>query len=114
MTLEQLRAGLMEKTGLQIAYDHFDIKDAPEPPYLALRETDGVNQWADNAVWSRSGTYELDLLVKKKSPKLEQTVMQALNEMNVVWGKLGKSSKMTTGSFFCHMKLKEEFSSERN
>ena len=106
MTLEQLRAGLMEKTGLQIAYDNFDIKDAPEPPYLALRETDGVNQWADNAVWSRSGTYELDLLVKKKSPKLEQTVMQALNEMNVVWGKIGEEFDDDDGLFFLSYEVK--------
>ena len=57
MTLEEL-AGMLEKTGIPFAYDHFAEGESPDPPFICYLLPGSDNFAAENAIiWACQGDW---------------------------------------------------------
>ena len=68
---------MIQRTGYPVAYDHFD--SAPPMPYILYRVTGTRNFSADNGVFFRADSIDVELYTKKKDPTAEKKLEMALN-----------------------------------
>ena len=77
MTLTEL-ATLLEQANIPVAYNHF--KDAQELPFICYLETDSDNLIADNKVYHKVITVDIELYTEDKDEQLEQILENILND----------------------------------
>ena len=83
LTLEIIKETLEKKTGIPVAYHHYE--DAHAFPYIAYEVTEQDNYFADGVVYAEVVTVQVDLYTKTKNPQLERKVKDALSELDLAW-----------------------------
>lgn len=84
MNLEKL-IEILKTTGFEVAYDHFQMDEPPQIPYLTVEVTNTDNAYADNTVWATIAHYEVQLCNNKKDPNAEKKLTDVLNANNICW-----------------------------
>ena len=75
--------GLLQSTGLPVAYHHFE--EPPNPPYIVYL-TDGSNNFsADNKVYAKFNTYRVELYTTKKDIISETKVEDVLDSAEMFY-----------------------------
>lgn len=99
---------LLEQTGLPVAYAHFPIKEAPPPPYIAVRQTNSENFNADNIVYKKIYWYEIELCTKLKEPQIENMITDLFDLNKIPWEKTDEGFVESDGLFSIFFEIKKE------
>lgn len=86
MTFTQFKEMLGE-TGLDNTYYSWPENEAPQLPYLVWYLPNSENFAADDSVYQRIDTLNVELYTETKNFDLEQTVEAVLNRWEMVWEK---------------------------
>ncbi len=84
MTLTEF-ATQLEKSGLPVAYEHFDEQDAPKMPFICYAEIGSNNFMADSKVYMPIKRVEVQLFTSNKDLDAEKDLEDALSEFS--WNK---------------------------
>lgn len=74
---------LLETLNIPVAYDHFDNNKTIQPPFIAYRETSPDLFNADDIVYFRPYTFEIELVTSKKDVALEKRIEGLLTQNNI-------------------------------
>ena len=77
--------GLLETTGLPVAYHHF--KTPPEPPYIVYLFAYSINFGADNKVHKEIPNYQVELYTTIKDPASEKLLEDLFDAIDIYWEK---------------------------
>ncbi|ALX50467.1 hypothetical protein [Lentibacillus amyloliquefaciens] len=80
MTLKEL-VSILRQSGYPVAYSHFD--NPQEFPYITYLTALSNNFHADDSVYQKVDTVQIELYTDKKDLQAENTVEQLLNENNL-------------------------------
>ena len=94
MTLTEL-ATLLEQSNIPVAYNHF--KDAQELPFICYIDQASDNLIADNKVYHKVVTVDIELYTEDKDEQLEQTLETILNDNGLPYN--------NGGSFLLNQKI---------
>ena len=86
MTLEEL-AGMLEKTGIPFAYDHFAEGESPDPPFICYLLPGSDNFAADGRVYFRISEVRVELYTDRKNPEAEAEVETVLDNAGIFYNK---------------------------
>ena len=86
MTLEEL-AGMLEKTGIPFAYDHFAEGESPDPPFICYLLPGSDNFAADGRVYFRISEVRVELYTDRKNPEAEAEVETVLYNAGIFYNK---------------------------
>ena len=86
MTLEEL-AGLVRKTGIPSAYDHFAEGESPDPPFITYLLPGSDNFAADGKVYFRITEVHIELYTDEKNPEVEALVETVLDAHGIFYDK---------------------------
>lgn len=81
---------LLKTLEIPVAYDHFVTEKntpAPEPPFIAYRESSPEIFKADGKAYYRPYNYDIELVTEKKDVALEKTIEDLLTENNIPYDK---------------------------
>lgn len=78
MTQKEI-TGLLESTGLPVAYLAFPENDAPPLPFICYLYGNSDNFSADGIVYHRTDRVMVELYTKTKQPQYERVVEEALS-----------------------------------
>lgn len=76
---------LLESTGMKVAYHSFTAP--PPPPYLLYLFDNSDNLGADNKVYHKDNSWNIELYTKKKDPAAEAKVEAVLDAAEIYWEK---------------------------
>jgi hypothetical protein len=85
MTLAELKI-LLDQTGYPVTYSHFTPSTnnpVPNPPYICYLETFSSNFIADNKVYKKNPTVQVELYTKKKDLEAEAN-LEAILDTNEI------------------------------
>ena len=68
----------LRKLGIPVAYSHF--ANGQKPPFITFRRVDGNNIFADDRVWVKRQSYDIELYTDKKDEELEAKLEDLLDE----------------------------------
>ena len=74
---------LLKTLNIPVAYDHFDSDKTIQPPFIAYRETSPDLFNADDIVYFRPYTFEIELVTSKKDVALEKRIEGLLTQNNI-------------------------------
>ena len=94
MTLEEL-AGLVRKTGIPSAYDHFAEGESLDPPFICYLLPGSSNFAADGRVYFKGSEARIELYTDRKDLKSEAVVEEALDSAGIFY------KKFQNFIFFC-------------
>ena len=77
--------GILESTGIPVAYQMFDEKNAPDLPIMVYSVPYSNNFSADGAVYKKISHIQIDLYTKNKDMTSEDKVENALSSF--YWSK---------------------------
>lgn len=86
MTLEEIKT-LMASTGMPSAYYSRPEKAAPALPYILFYLPNSENFGADDRVYARIETLNVELYTVHKDPEAEAAVEAVLNDAGIFWDK---------------------------
>ena len=85
MTYKEI-AAMIAGIGLPYAYDHFDARETPgHPPFICFTYPTSDNFGADNRVYKKLRTLNLELYTDAKDHTLEARVEQALDDAGLYY-----------------------------
>lgn len=87
MTLEEL-AGLVRKTGIPSAYDHFAEGESLDPPFICYLLPGSSNFAADGRVYFKGSEARIELYTDRKDLKSEAVVEEALDSAGIFYNRL--------------------------
>lgn len=76
---------VLKSTGLPVAYHHFATP--PTPPYLVYLFAFSNNFGADNKVYAKGNSYQVELYSNKKDLASEKLIEDALDANEIYWEK---------------------------
>ena len=79
--------GMLEETGLPIAYDHFAEGESPDPPFICFLFPSSDNFAADGKVYQRIDNLQIELYTDLKDPSLETRLEAVLDGHGVFYDK---------------------------
>lgn len=82
MNLTELEE-ILKATGYPVAYSHF--RNEKEPPFICYREIETDNFIADNRVYKKKVSVDIELYMKKKDSNVEQKIEAILLENEISW-----------------------------
>jgi hypothetical protein len=82
---EKTLKNLLEITELPVAYHHF--KKPPKPPFIVYLFAYSSNFGADNKVYQKAPTYQVELYTEIKDPASEKLIEDLLDENDIYWEK---------------------------
>lgn len=85
MTYEQVLT-MLNQTGLPVTYYQWE-NGAPSLPYIVFYYPQSNNMAADDSVYQRIDSLNIELYTKRKSFTDEENVEAILNDWNMVWYK---------------------------
>ena len=77
--------GLLDTTGLPVAYHHF--VSPPQPPYIVYMFAYSSNFGADNKVYQKSPNYQVELYTTKKDLASEKLIEDVFDANDIYWDK---------------------------
>lgn len=86
MTLEEIKT-MVKSTGFPNAYYSWPEKEVPVLPYILFYLTDSQNFSADNHVYTKVSTLNIELFTTQKDPAAEATVEAVLDSAGIFWNK---------------------------
>jgi hypothetical protein len=86
MTYQEV-AALIESIGLPYAYDHFEVGDAVDPPFICFFFSGSADFAADDTNYQKIRPLTLELYTENKDFSLEETVEAALNAAGLVYSR---------------------------
>lgn len=75
-TREELLVSVLELTGLDVRYSHF--ANPQEPPFLVYLGNGQTQDHAQNTVYWKQNTYQIEYYYKTKDPGTEETIESTL------------------------------------
>lgn len=78
---------MLTQTGLPFTYYLFPVGKAPNLPYMVFFYSRSNNFPADDSVYQRIDTLNIELYTKNKSFTVEENVEAILNDWGFVWEK---------------------------
>lgn len=86
MTYDEI-TGMLEQTGLPLAYDHFKEGEAPAPPFLIFLFPRSNNFSADGRVYQKIDELNIELYTDLKQPDVEAQLEAVLTQHEIVYNK---------------------------
>lgn len=86
MTFQEV-AALLASTGLPTAYDHFEVGNAADPPFICFYFEGSDDLAADNTNFQRIRPLTVELYTDNKDFALEERVEAALNGAGLVFSR---------------------------
>lgn len=86
MVISDLKT-ILESTGLPVAYYKFPADEEQELPVIAFLETGSNNFAADDRVYQKVSSFDVELYTQFKDPATEALVEAALSSASIVWEK---------------------------
>lgn len=86
MTIAELKQ-ILASTGLPVAYLAFPADEEQDLPAICFRETGTNNFAADDRVYQKVSSFDIELYTTYKSPSTEALVEDALSDASIVWEK---------------------------
>lgn len=86
MTYQEV-AALIESIGLPYAYDHFEVGNAADPPFICFFFEGANDLAADNTNYQKIRPLTVELYTDNKDFSLEETVEAALNSAGLVFSR---------------------------
>ncbi len=86
MTLTELYQALAT-LGLPVAYSHFPVGSAPQPPYIVYLHAFGSDLMADNTNYLGVGNYQVELYSKTKDATNETAIQTLLKSKGLPYRK---------------------------
>ena len=86
MTHQEVMA-MVDKMGMESAYDHFAEGDAPNLPYVVFLYPKAHNFAADGKVYFKVNRLNIELYTELKDVELEQRVEAVLDEHGIFYAK---------------------------
>ena len=86
MTLKQVRNMLLE-TGMDVAYEHFDISNVPEMPFITYSEPTSNNFEADITVLVPIKHIYVTLWMTKRDEQVESLLINVFEDHDIPWSK---------------------------
>lgn len=80
-------ADMLKETGLPTVYYQYPIKMAPPLPYTVYYYPNTDNFGADDKVYTKISSLNVELYTAKKSPAIEAQVEAVLESHNLFWNK---------------------------
>ena len=81
---------ILKNTGLPVAYHSFKasgINKIPEPPFIVYLFTGSENMGADNRVYQKINSYDVELYTNKKDITSETLLENALDDATIFYDK---------------------------
>ena len=78
---------LLASTGLDVAYQHFDVGDDVEMPFITYQEVTSNNFVADGKVYAAISHLYVTLWTSKKDIASEQKLEKVLDDNDIPWSK---------------------------
>lgn len=85
-SLEELET-LLKTTGIQVAYHHFESREAVEPPFICYLTPGSNNFAADGVVYHRISEVSVELYTDQKDLPAEQSVESVLDSAGFFYDK---------------------------
>lgn len=85
MTFEEVWT-MLRQTGLPVTYYEWE-NDAPSLPYIVFYYPQSNNMAADDSVYQRIDSLNIELYTKRKSFADEENLEAILNDWSMVWDK---------------------------
>lgn len=82
---EAVLFALLKTTRLPVAYHHFT--SPPNLPYIVYLLSGSSNVGADNKVYKKTNSYQVELYTATKSPANEKLIEDALDGADIYWDK---------------------------
>lgn len=108
MTLEDA-VKILRETGLPVAYDHYSVQDAPDPPYIAVTMDSTDNFFADNRVAVPIAEFEVELCTGKKDPPTERRLTEVFNTHDIAWQKTDEGYAESDGLYSIFYQFEEVY-----
>ena len=86
MTYQEV-AALLTSIGLPTAYDHFEVGNAADPPFICFYFTGSNDLAADDTNYQRIRPLAIELYTDNKDFTLENTVEAVLNQHGFVYAR---------------------------
>lgn len=87
MTLKDVKA-MLDTTGMQVAYDHFEpADDAPKMPFITYSQPASNNFEADGKVYAEIRHLYVTLWAQKADSKEEETLKGVLEAADIPWSR---------------------------
>ncbi|MEG0854416.1 MAG: hypothetical protein RSF82_11115 [Angelakisella sp.] len=89
MTIEGIKK-LLDTTGYPVAYNHFKRSKSntpPNPPFITYLLPSSKNFAADNTVYAKINSLQIELYTDKKDPTAEATLESALDGATIFYDK---------------------------
>lgn len=83
--------GMLESTGLPVAYLEFPEDDCPDLPFITYQETGTNNFFADDVTFKRISRIQVDLLSVKKDFANQFKLEQALTDAKIPFNSVDTS-----------------------
>lgn len=87
MTYKQI-AQMIDGIGLPYAYDHFEVGNAADPPFICFYFAGSNDLAADDTNYQKIRPLTLELYTDNKDFSLEETVEAALNGAGLVFSRM--------------------------
>ena len=78
---------MLKTINLPLAYDHFEERKAPKPPYLVYRYPHTNNFAADGGVHTIVNALDIELYTESKDLTTERKIETVLNECGIFYEK---------------------------
>lgn len=78
---------MLQGTGLPVSYHHFDVGEAPDPPFVVYLFPESNNFFADNRVFQEVSVLHIELYTDKKDLESEKAVEKILDAAGLAWQK---------------------------
>lgn len=86
MTLEDV-VTMLESTGMDLAYQHFNAEDDPQMPFLTYQEVASNNFSADDKTYAKFSHMYVTLWQTKKDAAAEQNLENVFDGHDIPWSK---------------------------
>ncbi len=79
--------GMLDELGIPYAYDHFAEGESPDPPFICFLYPSAENFGADNIVYHKASSLDIEVYTDRKDPDLEEKVEEILTEHELYYEK---------------------------
>lgn len=86
MTQEAIE-NMLDETGIQYRYHHFETAEAIPPPFICWLLPGSDNFSADNRVYARTDELDIELYTDRKDTALEEQIEAVLDAHGIFWNK---------------------------
>lgn len=86
MTLAQVKT-MLEETQMQVAYQHFDISNAPDMPFITYENPADNDFMADGVNYEEIKHIYVNLWTAKKDETAENAVKGVLRDHGLTWSR---------------------------